>query len=191
MAQNESNDTIYFMQVLAGIGILGLVVNMVFKNAYFLSMCIIFACMLGLLLVQFEMTASGMSVSGGGIIGFIKKLFHFRTLIMLIVLTGWVFDIYINFYEEINKNKMPATFYSVSTAYMWIVVSQMLMIVGNFIKKKKDVREMAKGSTNPVYTKMSKLYSAQHSSINAILTVVNFMLVLVLYVNSQLFVTDG
>ena len=67
MAQNESNDTIYFMQVLAGIGILGLVVNMVFKNAYFLSMCIIFACMLGLLLVQFEMTASGMAVSGGGI----------------------------------------------------------------------------------------------------------------------------
>jgi len=191
MAQNESNDTIYFMQVLAGIGILGLVVNIVFKNAYFLSMCIIFACMLGLLLVQFEMTASSMSVSGGGIIGFIKKLFHFRTLIMLIVLTGWVFDIYINFYEEINKNKMPPTFYSVSTAYMWIVVSQMLMIVGNFIKKKKDVREMAKGSTNPVYTKMSKLYSAQHSSINAILTVVNFMLVLVLYINSQLFVTDG
>ena len=41
MAQNESNDTIYFMQVLAGIGILGLVVNIVFKNAYFLSMCII------------------------------------------------------------------------------------------------------------------------------------------------------
>ena len=50
MAQNESNDTIYFMQVLAGIGILGLVVNIVFKNAYFLSMCIIFACMLGALM---------------------------------------------------------------------------------------------------------------------------------------------
>ena len=191
MAQNESNDTIYFIQVLAGIAILGLVVNIVFKNAYFLSMCIIFACMLGLLLVQFEMTASTMSTSGGGIIGFIKKLFHFRTLIMLIVLTGWVFDIYINFYEEINKNKMPQTFYSVSTAYMWIVVAQMLMVVGNFIRKKKDVKEMAKGSTNPVFTKMSKLYSTQQTSLNAILTVVNFMLVLVLYVNSQLFVTDG
>ena len=191
MAQNESNDTIYFMQVLAGIAILGLVVNIVFKNAYFLSMCIIFACMLGLLLVQFEMTASTMSTSGGGIIGFIKKLFHFRTLIMLIVLTGWVFDIYINFYKEINKNKMPPTFYSVSTAYMWIVVAQMLMVVGNFIRKKKDVKEMAKGSTNPVFSKMSKLYSTQQASLNAILTVVNFMLVLVLYVNSQLFVTDG
>ena len=31
MAQNESNDTIYFIQVLAGIAILALVVNVVFK----------------------------------------------------------------------------------------------------------------------------------------------------------------
>ena len=191
MAQNDSNDTTYFIQVLAGIAILGLVINIVFNNAYFLSMCIIFACMLGLLLVQFEMTARGTISSGNGIIGFLKKLFHFHTLIMLIVLTGWVFDIYINFYDEINKNKMPATFYSVSRAYMWIVVAQLLMIVGNFIRKKKEVNNMSKGSTNPVFSKMADLYSTQQSSLNAILTVVNFMLVLVLYVNSELFVTDG
>ena len=191
MAQNESNDTIYFIQVLAGIAILALVVNVVFKNAYFLSMCIIFACMLGLLLVQFELTANSMKTSGGGIINFIKKLFHFRTLLVIIVLTGWVFDIYINFYDEITKNKMPPTFYSISRAYMWIVVAQMLMIVGNFIRKKKNVNEMTKGSTNPVFVKMSNLYSTQQASLNAILTVVNFILVLVLYVNSELFITDG
>ena len=41
MAQNESNDTIYFIQVLAGIAILALLVNVISNSAYFLSLSLI------------------------------------------------------------------------------------------------------------------------------------------------------
>tara|TARA_Y100000994_G_C15504991_1_gene365160 strand:+ start:45 stop:629 length:585 start_codon:yes stop_codon:yes gene_type:complete len=194
MAQNESNDTIYFIQVLAGIAILALLVNVISNSAYFLSMCILFACMLGILLVQFRLSTSAMSNSGPGILGIMKRLFHFRTLLVMIVLTGWVFDIYINYYDQIVNNKMPKTFYTASTAYMWIVVAQLLMIIVEVIrtsKDAKDVSDIAKGSNNEIFQKMKKLYSTQQASLNAILTIVNFMLVIVLYINSELFVTDG
>ena len=77
---------------------------------------------------------------------------------------------------------------------MWIVVAQLLMIIVEVIrtsKDAKDVSDIAKGSNNEIFQKMKKLYSTQQSSLNAILTIVNFMLVIVLYINSELFVTDG
>ena len=77
---------------------------------------------------------------------------------------------------------------------MWIVVAQLLMIIVEVIRTSKDakgVSDIAKGSNNEIFQKMKKLYSTQQSSLNAILTIVNFMLVIVLYINSELFVTDG
>jgi hypothetical protein len=47
MAENESNEVIYFVQILGAISILGLLIHMFFNKALFLSMCIIFASMLG------------------------------------------------------------------------------------------------------------------------------------------------
>ena len=59
--------------------------------------------MLGLLLVQFEMSMRGSMNSQKGFMGILKKMFHFRNLIIMILLTGWVFDIYINNYSKIQK----------------------------------------------------------------------------------------
>jgi len=100
-------------------------------------------------------------------------------------------DIYINNYTTIQDNKMPPSFYSLSTAFMWIVVCQVLMLVGNFISKKKQTKELFKGEKNSVFDKMNVLYSAQHSSLNAILNIVNFIMVIILYVTSEMFVTNG
>ena len=179
------------MQILGAISILGLLIHTFFKKALFLSMCIIFASMLGLLLVQFEMSIRGAMNQQKGFMGIVKKLFHFRNLIIMILLTGWVFDIYINNYTDIKSNKMPPTFYTVSTAFMWIVVTQIIMVVTNFIKKKKETSSITSGKKNSVFDKLNHLYSAQTSSLNAILNVVTFIMVIILYVISEMFVTDG
>ena len=191
MAEPESNDIVYFIQILGAISILALFINTLFKQATFLSMCIIFASMIGLLLVQFEMSIRGSMNSQKSFMGILKKLFHYRNLIFMILLTSWVFDIYINNYTLIQNNNMPSNFYTVSNAYMWIVVLQILMIVTEFIKKKKAVTTISKGANDSVFNKMSQLYSTQLSSLNAIFNIVNFALVIILYVISDLFVTDG
>ena len=191
MSQNDSNDVIYFVKVLAGICVLGLIVNIVFNNTTFIAMCIIFSGMLGLLLVQFDLSIRGSMSSNKSFLGVIKKLFHFRNLIFMLLLTGWVFDIYLNNYNDIDKNKMPPTFYSVSKAYMWVVVCQVIMVAGNFISKKKQLNNEIKNESSDVFSKMSKLYNAQYSSLNAILNVVNLIMVIILYVISEMFVTDG
>ena len=191
MADNDSTEVIYFVQILGAISILGLLIHTFFKKALFLSMCIIFASMLGLLLVQFEMSIRGAMNQQKGFMGIVKKLFHFRNLIIMILLTGWVFDIYINNYTDIKSNKMPPTFYTVSTAFMWIVVTQIIMVVTNFIKKKKETSSITSGKKNSVFDKLNHLYSAQTSSLNAILNVVTFIMVIILYVISEMFVTDG
>ncbi len=191
MADNDSTEVIYFVQILGAISILGLLIHTFFKKALFLSMCIIFASMLGLLLVQFEMSIRGAMNQQKGFMGIVKKLFHFRNLIIMILLTGWVFDIYINNYTDIKSNKMPPTFYTVSTAFMWIVVTQIIMVVTNFIKKKKELSSITSGKKNSVFDKLNHLYSAQTSSLNAILNVVTFIMVIILYVISEMFVTDG
>ena len=191
MADNDSTEVIYFVQILGAISILGLLIHTFFKKALFLSMCIIFASMLGLLLVQFEMSIRGAMNQQKGFMGIVKKLFHFRNLIIMILLTGWVFDIYINNYTDIKSNKMPPTFYTVSTAFMWIVVTQIIMVVTNFIKKKKESSSITSGKKTSVFDKLNHLYSAQTSSLNAILNVVTFIMVIILYVISEMFVTDG
>tara|TARA_X000001036_G_C20685886_1_gene807596 strand:- start:3520 stop:4095 length:576 start_codon:yes stop_codon:yes gene_type:complete len=191
MSQNDSNDVIYFVKVLSGICVLGLIVNIVFNNTTFIAMCIIFSGMLGLLLVQFDLSIRGQMSSNKSFIGVIKKLFHFRNLIFMLLLTGWVFDIYLNNYNDIGKNKMPPTFYSVSNAYMWVIVCQVIMVAGNFISKKKQLNNEIKNDSSDVFSKMSKLYNAQYSSLNAILNVVNLIMVIILYVISEMFVTDG
>jgi len=191
MANDESNEVIYFVQVLGAISILGLLIHTFFNKALFFSMCIIFASMLGLLLVQFEMSIRGSMNQQKGIMGILKKLFHFRNLIIMILLTGWVFDIYINNYTQIKSNEMPPTFYTISTAFMWIIVTQTVMVVSNFISKKKEVSNFTNGQQNSVFTKMNQLYSAQSSSLNAILNIVTFIMVIILYVTSELFVTSG
>ena len=191
MADNDSTEVIYFIQILAAISILGLLIHTFFKKALFLSMCIIFASMLGLLLVQFEMSIRGAMNQQKGFMGIVKKLFHFRNLIIMILLTGWVFDIYINNYTDIESNKMPPTFYTVSTGFMWVVVTQIIMVVTNFIKKKKETASVTNGKQGSVFDKLNHLYSAQTSSLNAILNVVSLVMVIILYVISELFVTDG
>lgn len=191
MADNDSTEVIYFIQILAAISILGLLIHTFFKKALFLSMCIIFTSMLGLLLVQFEMSIRGAMNQQKGFMGIVKKLFHFRNLIIMILLTGWVFDIYINNYTDIESNKMPPTFYTVSTAFMWVVVTQIIMVVTNFIKKKKETTSVTNGKQGSVFDKLNHLYNAQTSSLNAILNVVSLVMVIILYVISELFVTDG
>jgi hypothetical protein len=191
MAEEESNEVIYFVQILGAISILGLLLHLFFNKALFLSMCIVFASMLGLLLVQFEMSIRGSMNQQKGIMGIIKKLFHFRNLIIMILLTGWVFDIYINNYTQINSNEMPPTFYTVSTAFMWVIVTQTIMVVSNFISKKKEASRFTNGQQNSVFNKLNQLYSAQSSSLNAILNIVTFIMVIILYVTSELFVTNG
>ena len=191
MANEESTEVIYFVQVLGAISILGLLIHTFFNKALFFSMCIIFASMLGLLLVQFEMSIRGSMNQQKGIMGILKKLFHFRNLIIMILLTGWVFDIYINNYTQINSNEMPPTFYTISTAFMWVIVTQTVMVVSNFISKKKEAINFTNGKQNSVFTKMNQLYSAQSSSLNAILNIVTFIMVIILYVTSELFVTSG
>ena len=191
MADQESNEVIYFIQILGAISILGLLIHTFFNKALFFSMCIIFACMLGLLLVQFEMSVRGSMNQQKGFMGIVKKLFHFRNLIIMILLTGWVFDIYINNYTQIKNNEMPPTFYRVSTAFMWLIVVQIVMVITNFIRNKKQVTNFTKGEKNSVFNKLNQVYSAQSSSLNAILSVVTFIMVIILYVISELFVTSG
>jgi hypothetical protein len=191
MANEESNEVIYFVQVLGAISILGLLIHTFFNKALFFSMCIIFASMLGLLLVQFEMSIRGAMNQQKGFMGIVKKLFHFRNLIIMILLTGWVFDIYINNYTQIKSNEMPPTFYTVSTAFMWVIVTQNVMVVSNFIRKKKEAISFTSGEKNSVFSKLNQLYNAQSSSLNAILNVITFIMVIILYVISELFVTSG
>lgn len=191
MVDNDSTEVIYFIQILGAISILGLLIHTFFKKALFLSMCIVFASMLGLLLVQFELSIRGSMNQQKGFMGIVKKLFHFRNLIIMILLTGWVFDIYINNYTDINSNKMPPTFYTVSTAFMWLVVTQIIIVVGNFIKKKKEATNITSGKKDSVFDKLNHLYSAQTSSLNAIINIINLIMVIILYVISELFVTDG
>lgn len=191
MADSESNDVVYFIQILAAISILGLLLNTFFNKATFLSMCIIFASMLGLLLVQFELSIRGSMNDQKGFIAILKKMFHFRNLIIMILLTSWVFDIYINNYSQIQENKMPPNFYRVSNAFMWVVVTQILMIVTEFMKKKKAINTVTKGVNDSIFNKFNQLYSAQVSSLNAILNIITFIMVIILYVISELFVTDG
>ena len=74
---------------------------------------------------------------------------------------------------------------------MWIVVTQIIMVVTNFIKKKKETSSITSGKKNSVFDKLNHLYSAQTSSLNAILNVVTFIMVIILYVISEMFVTDG
>lgn len=191
MANEESNEVIYFVQVLGAIAILGLLIYTFFNKALFISICIIFASMLALLLVQFEMSVRGSMNQQKGIMGILKKLFHFRNLIIMILLTGWVFDIYINNYTQINRNEMPPTFYTVSNVFMWIIVLQTILVVNNIITKKKDALNFTNGEKNNVLNKINQLYNAQSSSLSAILNIVTFVLVIILYVTSQLFVTSG
>lgn len=191
MAETESNDVVYFIQILGAITILGLLINTFFKKATFLAMSIIFASMMGLLLVQFEISMRGSMNGQKGFMAILKKMFHFRNLIIMILLTSWVFDIYINNYTQIQNNNMPPNFYTVSTAFMWIVVTQTIMIVTEFIKKKKAINTVSNGEKNSVFNKMNQLYSSQLSSLNAILNIVSFIMVIILYVISELFVTDG
>ena len=174
MAENESNEVIYFVQILGAISILGLLIHMFFNKALFLSMCIIFASMLGLLLVQFEMSIRGSLNQQKGFMGILKKLFHFRNLIIMILLTGWVFDIYINNYDQIKSNEMPPTFYTISTAFMWVIVTQTVMVVSNFITKTKQLTNLNKPESKSVFNKLKHLYSAQSSSLNAILNIITF-----------------
>ena len=47
MAEQESNEVIYFIQILGAISILGLLIHTFFNKALFFSMTLIFACMLG------------------------------------------------------------------------------------------------------------------------------------------------
>ena len=191
MAEQESNEVIYFIQILGAISILGLLIHTFFNKALFFSMTLIFACMLGLLLVQFEMSVRGSMNQQKGIMAIVKKLFHFRNLIIMILLTGWVFDIYINNYTQIKNNEMPPTFYKVSTAFMWLIVVQIVMVITNFIRKKKEAIHFTNGQQNSVFNKLNQVYSAQSSSLNAILSVVTFVMVIILYVISELFVTSG
>ena len=194
MPQNDSNEVIYFVKILAGICVLGLIVNLIFNKASFIAMCIIFSSMLGLLLVQFDLSIRGSMNNNNNnksFLGIIKKLFHFRNLILMLILTGWVFDIYLNNYNDIENKKMPPMFYSISNAYMWVIVCQVIMVVGNFIRSKKQLNNEIKQESSDVFSKMSKLYNAQYSSLNAILNVVNLIMVIILYVISEMFVTDG
>ena len=191
MADNDSTEVIYFIQILGAISILGLLINIFFKKALFLSMCIIFASMLGILLVQFEMSIRGAMNQQKGIMGIVKKLFHFRNLIIMILLTSWVFDIYINNYTDIESNKMPSSFYTVSSGFMWVIVTQIIVVVTNIVNKKKESIRYTSGKKDSVFDKLNHLYSAQTSSLNAILNVVTFIMVIILYVISELFVTDG
>ena len=60
-----------------------------------------------------------------------------------------------------------------------------------YIIKKKEAIHFTNGQQNSVFNKLNQVYSAQSSSLNAILSVVTLIMVIILYVISELFVTSG
>ena len=188
---SHASDAKYFVQILGGICIVGALVIVFFKKAHFVSIGLIFVSVLGLLLVQFAMTLQGPAVSIS-FMSILKKIFHFRNLICMIILTAWVFDIYINNYDDIQNDKMPSEFYTLSNSFTFILIIQVIVVISKFGGQKATQANLEKQhGSDDVFKKMTQLYNAQTSSLNAIFNAINLILVLMMYVTSTYFTTDG
>ena len=188
---SHASDAKYFVQILAGMCFIGGIINLLFKSAQFISIGMIMASVLGLLLVQFSLTLRGPKVSLT-FMNILKKIFHFRNLLIMVVLTAWVFDIYINNYTKIKDNQMPGEFYNLSNAFTLILIIQFFMVVGTISSGNTLTKSMSDAhGSNDIFSKMAKLYATEASSLNGILNSINLVIVLMLYVTSMYFVTDG
>lgn len=188
---SHASDAKYFVQILAGMCFIGGIINLLFKSAQFISIGMIMASVLGLLLVQFSLTLRGPKVSLT-FMNIVKKIFHFRNLLIMVVLTAWVFDIYINNYTKIKDNQMPSEFYNLSNAFTLILIIQFFMVVGTISSGNTLTKSMSDAhGSNDIFSKMAKLYATEASSLNGILNSINLVIVLMLYVTSMYFVTDG
>ena len=188
---SHASDAKYFVQILAGMCFIGGIINLLFKSAQFISIGMIMASVLGLLLVQFSLTLRGPKVSLT-FMNIVKKIFHFRNLLIMVVLTAWVFDIYINNYTKIKDNQMPTEFYNLSNAFTLILIIQFFMVVGTISSGNTLTKSMSDAhGSNDIFSKMAKLYATEASSLNGILNSINLVIVLMLYVTSMYFVTDG
>ena len=66
------------------------------------------------------------------------------------------------------------------------------MVVGKIVSQQGSVSQLkTTHGESDVFKKMSVLYNSQTSSLNALLNCINLLLVLMLYVISQYFITDG